>query len=107
MDWFGRTVRNLGFTSKELKKNPKAMLDLDHAWETGSDDAVGRLMKSLGRSDDAIRDQQAVFNEMRTQMEDIARGLEKIGAEPLMTNAQLRELGLMEYMPHVLLARFF
>jgi len=105
MRWVDRTMKNTGITQKQMKKDPRAFTNLWHAWETGSDDGVGQFMKAAGRNDQQILDQQNLFNEMRVAMEDVAKPLAEMGAEPLLTFQEMAELGVKEFSPHVLLPK--
>ena len=105
MNWVRRTQKNMGLTNKQIKNDPKAFLELERAWETKSHDGVIKLMGQKKRSRAQIDDQMEVFEERRIAFEDIAKPLEGMGAQPLMTAEDLAERGLMEYLPHSLLPR--
>ncbi len=98
-----RSQENMGFSNRQIRKDRKIWLDLEHAWEIEGDDGIRAYMRSKGRSASQIDDQIKVYHERRTTMEEYAIGLEELGAQPLMSRAQRSELGIVEYGHHQML----
>ena len=97
--WFGTTLKNMGGDKKLARKDPEYFMDLFDAWELKSNAGVRDYMQRAGRGEADIVGQLKVFSEMKTRMRDIAKELEAMGAEPLMTQADLTKRGVMEYLP--------
>lgn len=100
--WVGRSAKNLGISKKQLKKDDRAFLQIAHAWETEGDDGVRFAMANLGRSVKQAEDQVAIFGEIRLNMREIADGLEGLGAQAVMSAEQMGQLGVKEFLPHLL-----
>ena len=102
--WLERSRRNMGFTAKQVKKDPNLFGELGHAWETQGEGGVRELMLGLGRTEQQVQNQIAVFRMAKLRMREIAKGLEDLGAKPIMSAEDLQTRGLFEYMPHEVIA---
>ena len=101
-DWFNRTAKNVGVSQKAIRNDPRAFLGVQNAWESGGDDGVRAYMKGLGRTAEQAEDQVKVWAEWRQASRSIAKTLEDMGAQPLMTADDLARNKVAEHFPHAL-----
>jgi hypothetical protein len=99
-EWVQRAQKALGLSSRQVRKDRAIFLPLFSAWEKGGEQGVRQFMAQAGRArhtDEML----TMFREVDDAMSRIYQPLVEMGAEPALTEATLRGLGVQKYFPHL------
>lgn len=92
----------LGFSGRQIRKDPSAFSPIFNTWEEGGTLGVERYMQQLGRSRAHIAQATEFFDDLKTTLRKMYEPLVELGGEKLLTAEELAGLSVREFLPHVL-----